>query len=569
MVLAGADGLDNEVSWPATLRVRPPAFAPLSGHELALVSSEALELLDPPVSLAQLIERLAERGVAGVVIVGTADAAAIAVANRAHLPLLQLPEIYHLTDLGPVLSRVIAEEKTRLYQLGLDVQHQLAEISMTGRGLRGIVARLAELTARDVILQNSGGELVARANGVPASDDASGADRPVPPIEILRAAVPRSARRPGDPPAARIHLPAAAGLTVPVMVRDAVAGYLTLLASADDFTEEDRIVLARGSAVCALELAKQEAVVAAEHRLRGDFFDDLLEGANESADSLIARGRHLGYDVQKPRVALVAVPDAARGGNAAGIERITREITGFLAGRGLGSMVAPRRESVVVFLEIQPAGDGGAVRRTAEDLRAYLASAPGLPVSVGIGTYHPGVLGLRTSYHEAEQAARIGREIFGPGQVTAFADLGVYRLVYAFRDRPELADFVQETIGTLIEYDTRNRTQLVDTLETYFRCNASLAAAAEALHLHRNSLAYRLRRIVDLTGLRLDSVEDRFRLQLALKARRVIHGSPTQGHRAPVTGEGRGEAGVLAAGGAGPSSRTGPGRPSYRRGRRS
>src|SRR6185437_3161254 len=135
-VVAGDAGLDNEVSWPAVLRVRAPAFEPLNGHELALVSLEVLRLLDASLSLAELIGRLSERKVAAVVVVGEADQAAVEVAQRGRLPLLVLPETSHFADLGPALSRVMAEEKTRLYQLGLDVHHQLAEVSMTGRGLR-------------------------------------------------------------------------------------------------------------------------------------------------------------------------------------------------------------------------------------------------------------------------------------------------------------------------------------------------------------------------------------------------------------------------------------------------
>src|SRR5439155_10764587 len=120
----------------------------------------------------------------------------------------------------------------------------------------------------------------------------------------------------------------------------------------------------------------------------------------------------------------------------------------------------------------------------------------------------------------------IGRDFFGPGQVTAFADLGVYRLLYAFRQSGELAAFCEETLATLLEYDAKNGTALVETLEVYFRCDASLHAAAEALFLHRNSLAYRLRRISEITGLVLDNLEDRFRLQLALKGYRLVRGQP-------------------------------------------
>ncbi len=516
-VVAGESGLDNEVSWPTVLRVRPPAFEPLNGHELAVLSLEALHLLDESLSLSQLIGRLAERNVAGVVVVGDADSA-----ERAHLPLLCLPVTHHFADLGPALSRVIAEQRTRLYQLGLDVHHQLAEVSMTGRGLRGIVGRLAELTGREVVLQNASGDMLVRfspTEGIVAGADASAG---LAPAELLRRTFPLSSNGKAELPIARIPRPAGIALATPILVRDTVVGYLSFLGVTDDFADEDQVVLGRGGTVCALEMAKQEAVIEAEHRLRGDFFDDLLEGSAESAESLINRGRHLGYNVQQPHAVLaIALEESDRSGNGT-IEQLTREIGEYLTRRQTAGMVAPRRQAVALFLALDGAADVGPARRFADDLRSYLNGQVGSPPSIGVGSFHPGVLGLRTAYHEAEQAARIGREIFGPGQVTAFADMGVYRLLYAFRQSAELAEFCQETLASLTAYDAKNGTSLVETLEMYFRCDANLGAAAEALYLHRNSLAYRLRRIAELTGLNLDNLEDRFRLQLALKARRLI-----------------------------------------------
>lgn len=522
-VVAGESGLDTEVSWPTVLRVRPPAFEPLNGHEIVVLSLEALHLLDESLSLSQLINRLAERNVAGVVVVGDADPAAVESAERAHLPLLCLPATHHFADLGPALSRVIAEQRTRLYQLGLDVHHQLAEVSMTGRGLRGIVGRLAELTGREVVLQNATGDALVRfspAEGIVAGADASAG---LASAEVLRRTFAPSSNGKAELPIARVLRPTGIALATPVLVRDSVVGYLSLLGVTDDFADEDQVVLGRGSTVCALEMAKQEAVIEAEHRLRGDFFEDLLEGSAESEESLINRGRHLGYDVQQPHAVLAIAPDEADRSANETIDRLTREVGEYLARRQTTGMVAPRRQVLALFLLLDGAADVGPARRFADDLHTYLRGQVGSPLSIGVGSFHPGVLGLRTAYHEAEQAARIGREIFGPGQVTAFADLGVYRLLYAFRQSAELAEFCQETLAPLTAYDAKNGTSLVDTLEMYFRCDANLGAAAEALYLHRNSLAYRLRRIAELTGLNLDSLEDRFRLQLALKARRLIH----------------------------------------------
>ncbi len=527
-LLAGETGLDHEVSWPATLRVRPPAFEPLGGHELALVSIEALHALDESLSLTQLIGRLAERGVAGVVVIGPVDRAACEQAERARLPLLKLPATYHLSDLGQILSRVIAEQRTRLYQLGLDAHQQLAQVSMAGRGLSGIVGRLAELTGRSVVLKNAQGELLHRARPAGAvhagSEWLEGIDLS---IETLGARFLTSLDLRSEPPTARLVLPRGAALVAPVAIRETVVGYLIVLGAHDDFGDEDQVILTRGSLVCALEMAKQEAVTEAERRLRGDFFDDLLENgiAHESPEALISRGRHLGYDLQRAYVGLAVAPDWPESGDGRlelTIERVARETSEYLTSRGAGGLVAARRQAVAVFLAVETLGDASVAHRFGENLRDYLAGPVGISVSIGVGGYHPGVAGLRVGYHEAEQAYQIGREFFGPGQVTAFADLVVYRLLYAFRQSSELAAFCEETLAPLAEYDAKNGTSLIETLETFFRCDASLRAAADALYLHRNSLAYRLRRISEITGLNLDHLEDRFRLQLALKGYRLV-----------------------------------------------
>jgi purine catabolism regulator len=535
-VVAGEAGLDREVSWPAVLRVRAPAFEPLSGHELALVSIEALHLLDESLSLAQLIGRLAERNVAGVVVVGPVDAAALARAEAAGVPLLRLPETYHLSELGPAVSRIIAEQRTRLYQLGLDAHQQLAEVSLAGRGVPGILDRVAELTGRSAVLLDAAGDLRSRA--LPSSlayDDALAADANLPPATVLKVRLPPGGR--SEPPVGRFELGRGLAQGVPVVVREVVVAFLLLLAPVDDFGDDDQIVLGRASLVLALELAKQEAVSEAERRLRGSFFDDLLEnGATaEAADMLINRGRRLGYDLQRTYLALAICPSRPDGNGQSGpevspalIEKIAREAGEYLNARRAVGLLASRRQSVALFLAADAADEAGRVpagsRRFAEDLRDYLAGPVGIAVSVGIGRHHPGVAGLRLAYREAEQASQIGLAFFGPGQVTAYADLGVYRLLYAFRGSSELVQFCDETLAPLTDYDAKNGTALIETLEAYFRSDASLRDAADTLYLHRNSLAYRLRRISEITGLNLDNLEDRFRLQLALKGFRLVRG---------------------------------------------
>src|SRR5581483_7858162 len=140
-------------------------------------------------------------------------------------------------------------------------------------------------------------------------------------------------------------------------------------------------------------------------------------------------------------------------------------------------------------------------------------------VSVGIGRPHAGVGGLNASYHEAAEALLIGQALLGGGCATYFGDLGIRRLLFPLRDSPELREFYDEFLGALDGYDERHGTELIRTLEGFFAHHGNHVRAAEALHLHRNTLLYRLARIQAISGLDLDDAEVRLAAQVALRLR--------------------------------------------------
>jgi len=78
-------------------------------------------------------------------------------------------------------------------------------------------------------------------------------------------------------------------------------------------------------------------------------------------------------------------------------------------------------------------------------------------------------------------------------------------------------------LSDLIAYDDDQHSELLDTLNTYFGNNGNTALTAKELKIHRNTLAYRLNRIAEITCLDLDDADVRLNLHLALKAREVLN----------------------------------------------
>jgi purine catabolism regulator len=155
-------------------------------------------------------------------------------------------------------------------------------------------------------------------------------------------------------------------------------------------------------------------------------------------------------------------------------------------------------------------------------LQQSKGSNPHFPIySCGVGRVTKNLQDIPQSMREAQQALEIGRRLFGEGKIHSFVRLGIYRLLFHLDGKEDLLDFYQETLGPLLIHDMRNDGTLVETLEGFFRCNGNLSETARSMHLHRNSLLYRLDRIEEILGRSLEDPELRLSLQIALKIRHL------------------------------------------------
>jgi purine catabolism regulator len=262
-------------------------------------------------------------------------------------------------------------------------------------------------------------------------------------------------------------------------------------------------------------MAKEQAVQAAEERLRGDFLSNILAGPPSDMAAAIQRGQELGYSLTLPHMAvLVNLED----GSPAALSRIASSVQNELSRRGITAPISRRDNSILAMI---PVSGTARPRELVEQLRERMA-ADYPDIAVAIGGQVPALAEWRRTLEEAEQALILGRQLFGIGRVLAFSDLGVYRLLVRLRETPELWTFYRETLSKLADYDTRQRADLIKTLEAYFSHLGNLRATSEALHVHRNTLLYRIERIKEISGMDLDNSEEHFALWLALRAHRVL-----------------------------------------------
>ncbi len=108
----------------------------------------------------------------------------------------------------------------------------------------------------------------------------------------------------------------------------------------------------------------------------------------------------------------------------------------------------------------------------------------------------------------------------------------------ALHSQEEAHALISRVLVPLIEYDTANGTDLVRSLSAFFAVQRSWQRCADFLHVHRQTVIYRMRRVEEITGRTLSETEDISILWLALRAYEILYAhvpsiSATQGSRDP------------------------------------
>ena len=513
-LVAGGEGLDRRVTWASRMRARLPAFESIRGGELALLTLAQLRRIDE--TLPHLLHSLHKEGIAAVAVAALSrdalDKEALALADSIHLPLILLPLDARLEEIEREVITFVVSFRGESERRATELAHQLMQLSVQGAGMQGICERLASSCEKCVVLQDADARVRLQ---IAPLDGASSADlkEPLDDEALRRQGLER--------------------LVAPIQIRHEVAGYLSLIGREGDFDYLERIILGQVAPILALEFARERERSEVESRYQAEALMDVLQGNYSQTEEMIARARLLGYDLAPPQFVLVfelapGIPEYGPGSAQAQWGRRLRDELLRASPTCWVSFEARRVLALLPVIDYVPQQEREyeqATLRKLERAQSRVEQGYGvqLPVcSGGMGRLARDIAHIPQAYREAQQALEIGRRLFGEGKLHAFAQLGMYRLLFHLYDHEELGNFYQETLGPLLDADARGNSALIDTLEAFFQCNGNLSETARAMHLHRNSLLYRLGRIEELLGTSLEDSELRLSLQIALKIRHLL-----------------------------------------------
>ncbi|MBA3742808.1 GAF domain-containing protein [Sporichthya sp.] len=397
-------------------------------------------------------------------------------------------------------------EQLSMLQQAARMEGQLTEILLRGWGVRELAETVSRLLSKPCWIYDADFRCLAQGNlDSPPVRMLDGELRRLPAVATLLAALrPDNPRVLGPLPRADLlHR-----LMVAQIVVDAQCwGYVVVAESPARFTSLDGAIVRRAAHNIALERSRARREQDIEWHAVEAFTGSLIRGEQVAVDS---RAQGLGISLDSPRVVCLIGP----GGD--GLLDLTPKALALLMSAPdapSAVLASPSGNDIALVIEVPSAlaeADAVAwVRAQATQMLTELRHTA--PIFVAISTIIRAPGDDVSAHTQVRQVLRAMRtHVESPGDlVLAASDIGAGRLLLASADHDGAQRFARDALGALLAPGSKHE-ELLATLNAFLQCGRGVRRAADVLHVHPNTVRYRLANIEKLTGLAVTTDDDAY-----------------------------------------------------------
>ncbi len=240
---------------------------------------------------------------------------------------------------------------------------------------------------------------------------------------------------------------------------------------------------------------------------------ELLEGGDVDVDAMTTA---IGYPLRRTHLALVlSTAESGDNDELAALERFVHRAAESLGAQENPLFIPADRLTGWAWIPLAARAAATALGRLGEFVRIE-PTAP----NIAAGTPLPGAAGFRRSHEQATDVYTVAVASDSQGGRFTTADQPGILLAAMLREKPETVHkWIGEVLGPLAD-DTDSDRRLRETLSIFLRSGSSFTAAAGELHLHFNSVRYRVGRAEERRGRAIG--DDRLDVEVALLLRRLF-----------------------------------------------
>lgn len=247
------------------------------------------------------------------------------------------------------------------------------------------------------------------------------------------------------------------------------------------------------------------------------FMDDILLRTNDDKEYLADRARQLQLPVNEPyRVGVVQWEAYSRDQADFVLWRV-RSILGKSIYR-----IMRYHDSVLLLMKgsLPHAKVLRSMDETSDKLEGILSVCNG---HIGFSPEVDNLFKLDVAYRQACSAAKFGRLMDSGEKLYFYSEYYIYDMIDNYSEKFRIEDmFVQKL--RLLENKDEGSFNNLNLLRSYLLSERNLSETARLLHMHRNSVIYRMGKISDILGVDLDDPDVRLRLLISFKILEMING---------------------------------------------
>ncbi|MGF1727424.1 sugar diacid recognition domain-containing protein [Photobacterium nomapromontoriensis] len=265
-------------------------------------------------------------------------------------------------------------------------------------------------------------------------------------------------------------------------------------------------------------IVEQEALMSQvqwNKRHREELVLQLIQHSELNESQLLSIAQKLELDLSRPRIATIikVIPSADESLSLEHLQRML-QILEYPERDNLVGITSVSKNEIVLLKPINLNTAGGSKIREQQWLSSLLLQIKkesGFSVRIALGEYFPGLSGLAQSFQTAQATMD---SAVSQDNVLYYQDHILSVLLDGVKQDPWRHEQLMQPLQRLKRHDPRGI--LFKTLKVFFAQNCDLGLTCQILHIHRNTLRYRLERIEQETEIKLNNINDKTRLYLAL-----------------------------------------------------
>lgn len=518
-LVAGNKGVDREILYIDAMEV-PDIIPWIKKNELMITTGYAMNR-DEGV-LLDIIKAMAKAGSSGIALktkfFGEITQKIKDLANELQVPVIEVPRDMAFINLANPLMKKVVNAQNQKLEFNKAMNEKFLEIQIEGGGFQEICAVLGEMLGCLILVADHRQMLLG------CYPEGEGAERWLAKNAYEDTTIQKQLKEYVEKSKDEIVAASAGEWEIRAMgiyVKNKCNGFLYAVGLKGKFDEMSEIALRQAGVYLALEFSKKGLVEQTEYYQDNNFFFDLISGNIQTEEEAVKRARGLKW----PSFSYILVV-----GDIDEFEKVIRNKTEAEVNIFKDEIMqihkdVLRRHRQCFFVGNKSDSfhclftkdiEKSEILKCMKEIQRQIYKNYGAWITIGVSTeifsYHDFIM----AYKKARTAITIGKKR-GKREICFIEDLRLEEAFFEMAKMDIFREFVDETLLELKMHDEKYGTPFLETLKTLAEHHGARKETAETLFLHRNTLAYRIRRIEQLTGADLNDPDVLFQVNLVMK----------------------------------------------------